>query len=63
MDKENIIDPKLERAKEIAETIIQTTITKVKMADVNRWPEDDLYIWLEIWDYHWNGTAWVAASK
>jgi hypothetical protein len=49
------------KAEDVALTIIATEDVEVTEEKIEHWSDDDLFEWLELWDYEWNSKEWVPA--
>lgn len=54
---------KRKEAEEIAEILIDAEEVGMSMESIRKWPDHDLYEWIETWGYTWNEkVGWISAA-
>lgn len=50
-------------ARDLAATLTEQKDTDITRDQVSQWRELDVYEWLYMWDFDWDGQRWVGPEK
>lgn len=51
------------KARQLAKRIARTDETSASPKEIDTWDTEDVYAFIEAWDYQWNGKDWVKINE